>query len=218
MTGKTPATDPADERRQHDISDEAVRRLAEVIGGLGNDPNYFVHALADYVQTLKPIRRDRQADDEVNFIINSGDFTADEWAETAAAVDRGSLQLSATEGWLLDLVSTKSVAEVSGFLGWSDEVVRNAVAGGSLFAVEVSGRLRFPSWQFQTGSPAKLLPGLADVIRALTARWHPQSAAGFMATPQRSLVGEGPKTPAEWLRDGGDVTQVIRIVENSGWS
>jgi hypothetical protein len=198
------------------VSDEAVRRLAEAVTQLGNDPDFFVQSLTDFLLAMKPISKDRLTDNEVRFLVESGDFTANEWAETAAAVDRGSLQLRATEGWLLDLFATKSMEDVAGFLDWRKENVRSAVSDGNLYAVEISGRLRFPAWQF--GVPGKLLPGLPELIAVMAPRWQPQSVAGFMSTPQCSLVSEGRKTPAQWLRDGGDVTEVIRIVEKSDWS
>jgi hypothetical protein len=43
----------------------------------------------------------------------------------------------------------------------------------------------------------KLLPGLVDIIEAVTPRWGWHSVAGFMATPQSSLVAEERKTPVE---------------------
>jgi hypothetical protein len=50
---------------------------------------------------MKPISLERLSANEVRFLIESGAFTAEEWAETSAAVDRGSLQVGVTGGWLL---------------------------------------------------------------------------------------------------------------------
>jgi hypothetical protein len=157
--------------------------------------------------------RTSQSTNEVRFLIESGAFTADEWAETSAAVARGGLQVSAAETWLLELPATKSLENVSGFLGWTEDAVRRAVAEAKLYAVEIPDRLRFPNWQLEAGSPTKLLPSLTEVIKVITPRWGHQSVAGFMATPQESLVAEGRKTPVQWLRDGGDVSDVTQIVE-----
>jgi len=218
MTRSVTANDNADGRNGPRVSDDAVRRLAEAVAGLANDPDYFLRALTDMLLAMKPISRERLNENEVRFLIESGAFTAEEWAETSASVGRGSLQLSTTEGWLLGLFATLSIDDVTGFLGWNEGVVRTAVAEGHLYAIEISGRLRFPTFQFNVGSPSKLLPGLAELIAVITPRWPWQSAAGFMATAQSSLVGEGRMTPFQWLRDGGDVNNVTEIVESSDWT
>ena len=153
---------------------------------------------------MKPTSLVRLSANEVRFLIESGAFTAEEWAETSASVNRGSLQLSTTEAWLLALFATMSMQDVTGFLGWNESDVTDAVADGRLYAIEISGRLRFPGWQFDVGSPSKLLPGLTQMIGIITPRWDWQSAAGFMATPQRDLVARGARP-----RFNGSVTEAI---------
>jgi hypothetical protein len=217
MTGSAPAPDNADGRICPHISEDAVRRLAEAVAQLANDQEYFLKALTDFLLAMKPISRERLSANEVRFLIESGDFTAEEWAETSASVDRGSLQLSGAEAFLSHLNATMSIDNVTGFLGWDEEAVQAAVHEGRLYAVEISGRLRFPVWQFSLGSPGKLLRGLAEIIEVVMPRWGWTSVAGFMATPQLSLVAEGPKTPVAWLRDGGDVDAVRQIVESDDW-
>ncbi|WP_104129698.1 hypothetical protein [Cryobacterium sp. N21] len=217
MTPPAPTPNDAEGRIYQPVSDAAVWRLAEAVAYLANDSDYFLQALTDMLTAMRPISRERPTDNEVRFLIESGGFTAEAWAETSASVDRGYLQLGETQGWLLDLFATMSLENVSGFLGWDEKAVQTAVTDAYLYAVEVSGRLRFPLWQFIVGDPNKLIPGLTDIIEVVTPRgdWH--SIAGFMATPQSRLVAEGCKTPAQWLRDGGDVHDVIEIVEASDW-
>jgi hypothetical protein len=218
--GHTPEETPDRQRAESGVptvSDEAVRRLTEAVAHLANDPDFFLQGLTDFLLAMNPVSPDRLSDSAVRFLIESGDFTADEWAKTATAVDRGSLQLSTTKTWLLSLLLTISLEEAADFLCWTEDTVRAAVTGGLLHAAEISGRLRFPTWQFNAG-PGKLLPGLTEVIRVIAPRWDWQSAAGFMSTPQPELVAEGPKTPAQWLRDGGQVAAVQLIVEASDWS
>ena len=217
MNRSAPAPDNADGRMGPLISEDAVRCLAEAVARLANDPEYFLKALTDFLLAMKPVSLERLSANEVRFLIESGAFTAEEWAETSASVDQGSLQLGTTEGWLLGLFETSSMEVVTGFLGWNEEAIRAAVAEGHLFAIEISGRLRFPTWQFQAGTPEKLLPGLTQIIQVITPIWNWQSVAGFMATPQSSLVAEGRQTPVEWLRDGGDVDAVKQIVESDDW-
>ena len=200
------------------VSEDAIRRLAEAVARLANDPEYFLEALTDMLLAMRPISLERLSGNEVRFLIESGAFSAEEWAETSAAVDRGRLQVGSTEGWLLGLFETSSMEVVTGFLDWNEETVRAAVAEGRLYAIEISGRLRFPTWQFSVGSPDKLLPGLTEILQVITPRWTWQSAAGCFATVQSSLVAEGPQTPVQWLRHGGDVHDVIEIVESDDWS
>jgi len=198
-------------------SDDAVRRLAEAVARLSNDPAWFLRALEEVILAMTPMSLERRTEQEESFLIESGRFTAEELAEAQTYVDRGSLQLTIAEGFLSNLRATLSLAEVTGYLDLDDEAVRTAVADGRLYAVEISGRLRFPAWQFNVGSPEKLIPGLTEVIEVVTPRWDWQSVAGFMATPQSALVAEGRKTPVAWLRDGGEVETVKQIVESADW-
>jgi hypothetical protein len=95
----------------------------------------------------------------------------------------------------------------------AEDQVIGLVEEGRLYAATVHGRLRFPHWQFALSKPGKVLPHLPEVIQALGPEWQPQSVAAFMATPQGDLVAEGRKTPTAWLRDGGDVQDVIDLIE-----
>ncbi|WP_066596133.1 hypothetical protein [Cryobacterium arcticum] len=196
------------------VSDIAVQGLADAIAQLGNDREYFVKALTDFLLAMKPIARGL-TEDQVQFLIESGSFTAAEWAATSASVDRGGLQVSTAEEWLLDFLATTSLEDTADFLDWSDDRVRAAVANGQLYGIEVSGRLRFPRWQFN--APSGLLPGLPEIIASVTPRWHWQSTAGFMLSEQSELVGESRMTPVQWLRDGREVKNVINLVKASDW-
>ncbi|MEC5151381.1 hypothetical protein [Cryobacterium sp. GrIS_2_6] len=211
------ADGPVSEAEALQVSDDAVWRLAEVVARLAIDPDYFLQALTDMLLAMEPNSREELPENEVRFLIESGAFTAETWATTSASVDKGSWQLRISEGWLLDLFATMSLENVTGFLGWDEGRVRAAVTDGHLYAFEISGRLRFPTWQFNVGSPVKLLPGLTEIIEVITPRWSWRSIAGFMATPQSELVAEGRQTPVEWLRDGGNVNDVRDIVEASDW-
>lgn len=196
---------------------EAGQRLAEAVARLTNDPEYVLQALTDMLLAMEPVPREGLPENEVRFLIESGALTAEAWARASTSGDKGSWHLRVTEGWLLDLFATMSLEDVTGFLGWNEERVRTAVADGRLYSLEVSGRLRFPNWQFNVGSSLRLLPGLTEIIQVIAPRWSWRSAAGFMATPQSELVTEGRQTPIEWLRGGGDVKEVTSIIVASDW-
>jgi hypothetical protein len=212
-----PSNETGSEFSADNVSDEAVRRLAHAVARLSKEPDWFLQALTDTVLAMTPISMKRLTDQQERFLIESGTFTADELAETQAHVERGDLQLSSAEVFLSNLRATMSLEDVAGYLDLDEEAVRTAVAEGQLSAIEISGRLRFPAWQFNLGLHEKLIPGLTEVIEAVTPRWDWQSVAAFMATPQSSLVAEGRKTPVEWLRDGGSADAVREIVESSDW-
>ena len=198
-------------------SEDAIRRLADAVAHLGNDPEWFLQALTETLLAMAPVSPSKLTKQQELFLIESGTFTAETLARTRERVKRGSLQLGAAQAWLSDLSATMSLDDAAGFLGWSDEAVRSAATEGRLYAIEVSGRLRLPAWQFNIGSPQKLIPGLEDVIEVVSPHWSWHSVAGFMSTPQSSLVAEGRQTPLEWLRDGGDIAAVKQIVESDKW-
>jgi hypothetical protein len=102
-------------------------------------------------------------------------------------------------------------------LGWDEQVVQAAVSEGRLYGIEISGRLRFPSWQFNLASSGKVLPGLAELLEVIPTWWDWESVAAFMATPQSALMAEGRQTPVAYLRDGGEVNDVTEIVESDEW-
>ena len=141
MTPTAPTPDNAEGRIGQPLSDAAVRRLAEAVAHLANDSDYFLQVLTDVLTAMRSISRERLTDNEVRFLIESGGFTAEAWAETSASVDRGYLQRGETPGWLLDLFATMSLENVSGFLGWDEKAVQTAVTDARLYAVNVSGRL-----------------------------------------------------------------------------
>ena len=217
MTRLPPDSDSPDGRVGQQVPGDALQRLGQTIANLAGDSNFIIDSLTELAIAMRPVSKNRLTKQQEDFLIESGTFTAEKLAATSKSVDRGSLQLGAFEAWLTHLCATMSLEDASGFLGWGEEDMRAAVSEGRLYAIEISGRLRFPVWQFNVGFPEKLLPGLTEIIEVVSPRWGWHSVAGFMATPQPSLVAVGRKTPVEWLRDGGDVNDVIEIVEDSDW-
>lgn len=194
-------------------SDDAVGRLAQAIERLGNDADYFMDALTEKLLSMEPLLKYEPDDDSDRAIlIDSGAFTPAEYDATQRSIARGDLELRVVETWFSSLAGTLSLKAIAEFLHWSDDEITTAVADGRLYAIELSGRLRFPSWQLSLSSPGKLLPGLAEVIAADNPKRSWISLAGLMGTPQEDLRCEGNKTPVAWLRDGGDVRRVTDVV------
>lgn len=218
MTRSEPTPDSANSGVASPSRDAALQNLGEAIGRLGGDSVYIMRSLTDMLTAMRPVSRNRLTKLQQRFLIESGSFTADELASTTDDVDRGSLQVGAAEAMLSNLVASMSLEDVASFLDWTEDAVRTAVTEGLLYSVEISGRSRFPVWQLDLEQPNKLIPGLAEVIKAVTPRWDWYSVAGFMSTPQFGLVATGRRTPTEWLRDGGNVADVIEIIEVSDWS
>lgn len=213
MNSSEPTPDHSDKPIGTPVPDEAVRDLADAIARLNVDGPYFVRALTEYLVTLRPISRSGGlTKEQEQFLIESDAFTADELAETMREVEKGALQLGSVEVFLSHLNATLSLQDAAGFLGWDEDRMRAAISEGQLYGTEISGRLRFPVWQFHLPAPSKLLPHLTEIIEAGKSR-SGISMNAFMNTPQESLVAEGRKTPIAWLRDGGDLNAVKRILE-----
>lgn len=218
MNSSEPAPDRSDTEDRTSVSDEAVSGLMYAIARLNANAPYFVDALTEYLLTLRPVSPEAGlSGEQERFLIESDVLTADELADTKDEINRGDLQLDAAEAFLSHLCATLSLDAAAGYLSWDEETVRTAVSERRLYGVEFSGRLRLPVWQFHVSGPSKLLPGLADVLKAASPSLHWQSMAGLMATRQSSLRAEGRKTPVDWLRDGGDVQAVIQLLKGGGW-
>ena len=218
MTHSTASSARPDTPVGQHASGDALQRLGDAITNLAGDPDYILRSLTEMLLTLRPVSLEgRLSKQQEKFLIESGDFTAEELAATKREVDRGSLQLGAAESFLSHLCATMSLDDAAGFLGMDEDAVRAAVSEGRLYGVEISGRLRLPDWQFDVRQPGKVLPHLPSLIESVSQRWKWQSVAAFMSTPQSNLIAEGRKTPAVWLSDGGSVDDVREIVEASDW-
>jgi hypothetical protein len=165
-----PDPDPCTDDSELGVIDDDVRRLAEAVADLANDPEYLAQMLPDMLLAVMSNSKNRLSKDEVRAFIESGGFTSEEWAEISMSVDRENLQLGETADWLTGIFDTMSVEDAAAFLEWEEELVHVAVASGQMYGVVVSGRLRLPIWQFKRGSPTTLLDGLPELLRALGGR------------------------------------------------
>jgi hypothetical protein len=193
-------------------------RLSAAIVGLNNDAEWFTSALAEFIESRRPISGERLTKQQRDYLIQSGDFTEQELLETEQQVDRGELQLSEIQSFLSPLLATMSLEGASGYLGLDEAQLRAEIAAGRLHAVEISDRLRFPTWQFSIGHAQRLIPGLQEILAAVPSDWSWISLAALMATPQQDLVGEDRMTPAEWLRHGFSSARVVALLESQVWT
>jgi hypothetical protein len=123
-------------------------------------------------------------------------------------------------GLLINTAFTAS--EAAAALGVNDSRVRQRRIARTLWAIEDNGAWVFPVLQFESDPKTggyRYVRGLDRVFAALPANLHPVSIAGFLRTPHLDLAVDGRVlTPVEWLRSGGDVAQVLRLVEASDWA
>jgi len=104
--------------------------------------------------------------------------------------------------------ATTEVRKILG--GVSRQAVASRVANGSLLALEVAGRLRFPDWQFGPDGPVR---GLPQVIEALTEPGRGVLAAdALMRTP---IEEAGGRSPAQLLA-AGDLDGALHYIRVAG--
>ena len=110
------------------------------------------------------------------------------------------------------LVATSlTVPQVAARLGVDGSRVRHRIGSGELWALHGPSRRRLlPLAQF--GPDGAVVPGLAEVRRALPADLHPLEVQAFLTTrrPELRLRGRD-LSPVEWLLRGGAVDAVTEL-------
>lgn len=149
-------------------------------------------------------------------LLDASGFTEDPdaYAETAADV-------VVNTGLLLN--TEHSAGAVADALNVNESRVHQRRLARTLWAIDDNGSWVFPAMQFEadplTGEPQRQIRGLDRVLAALAPDLHPVAVAGFLRAPNADLTLDGrPLTPAEWLRSGGDVEPVLRLVEVADWA
>jgi hypothetical protein len=103
-----------------------------------------------------------------------------------------------------------AVAQLLDDAGFTEEPV-DAVAE-QLHAVNDSRRERLRDL-------SREVPGLDVLLAAMPTDMPMAALAGFVDTPQPDLTSEdGLLTPLQWLQKGGDVAEVVRLLELADWS
>jgi hypothetical protein len=168
---------------------------------------------AELLQMRQP-RGGALSDEQVAFLIESGDFTPEEFLETSARVARGELSEEERKTRLGAIAASLSATEVALRLGIDPSRVRHLQANGSLYAFIAGGRRRYPLWQFTDDPTQPVLPGLATVIKVIGDK-KPASIKGFMSAPQEDLlINDERVTAPEWLLQGGDPQAVVNILDS----
>ncbi|PZE66844.1 hypothetical protein DEJ27_13235 [Curtobacterium sp. MCPF17_018] len=140
-------------------------------------------------------------------------MTAEQVAAAEDELAQGALQLVEISGWLSSAWETVPLDAASAFLHRTPEDISEAAKRGKLLIVDIGADRRVPTWQFTTRPVGHLLPHLDELLPALRERWDPLAIGRFFSTRQEDLFDEGMKTPAAWLEDGGEVEDLLEIIE-----
>lgn len=216
MDARKPAS-PARSRLQARPSDDVVQALADAITRLNGDGDFIARALTESLLSERPIEAEEAlSPQEINFLISSGTFTAEEFEELSLSVARGDLPARAASSLLASLNKSMSADDAAAFLDLTQTELRDFVSEGRLYAVNLASHQRFPSWQFSLASPGKVLPHLKEIIALLKGQdWI--SVSGLMSTPQSTMIAHREQTPVEWFRNGGDLDALEQILDAEEW-
>lgn len=112
-------------------------------------------------------------------------------------------------GYMALLDSSYSTRELARVLEVDVSRIRQRLRERSLLGVEYEGEWRLPRFQFEGG---RVLPGLAQVLRALPADLPALDVAEWFLSPNPDLEqGERTLSPREWLLHGKDPAAVAAI-------
>ncbi|WP_153302205.1 hypothetical protein [Microbacterium foliorum] len=216
MDARKPAP-PDRSRMKARPSEDVIQALADAITRLNGDGDFIARALTESLLSERPIEgEEAMSPQEINFLIRSETFTAEEFEELSLRVARGDLPARATSTLLASLNQSMSADDAAAFLDLTPTELRDFVSEGRLYAVNLEGHQRFPSWQFSLSSPGKVLPHLKEIIALLKGKdWI--SVSGLMSTPQSTMVAHGKQTPVEWFRSGGDLDALEQTLQAQKW-
>lgn len=177
----------------------------------------FEITTTDFVAALRALPAMRPSvaaltEDEAH-LLDDANFTEDRDAFLAAGTDAA--------GHAARLAVTSYTAEeVAAGLGVTASRVRQKRLAGELWAIPDGHTWLFPVLQFETteaGVPGRQIRGLDKVFKALPTDLHPVAIAEFLTTPQPTLFHDRPMPPLQWLRDGGQVQDVIDAATSIDW-
>ncbi|MGK9148456.1 hypothetical protein KXS11_12590 [Plantibacter flavus] len=107
--------------------------------------------------------RDEPSPETVAFLIDSGTFTEESWAQAVAAVARGDLAARERKTAQRALEATITSAIAGARLGVGAAEVERLRSTGNLYAFRSQEQWRYPDWQFTGDRQHPLLPHLAPI-------------------------------------------------------
>lgn len=200
--------------------DDAVDHMLGTIASDGVGPEIETALRRKAEQLLRRVRpySPGLTSQQRTYLIESGAFAPEKFAETEDRVVRGELRESEQRTSLETIAAGYGESEAAERLGISRDDVRKLRDGGALFAFDVLGIMVYPRWQFTDETSDHLLPYLARVVHALLKDWHPASVQGFMTVAKEELAHRGEwQTPIQWLIRGGSPQPIVAILEGERW-
>lgn len=172
-------------------------------------------------QLLRQVRphSPRLTSQQRRYLVESGDFTPEEFAETEERVARGELREMEQRTSLDTIAASYGESEVAALLEIPREEVRSLHSEGKLYAFDAAGVTVYPRWQFTDETPDGLLPHLAHLLESfLPDERHPASVQGFMTVPKDDLSLHGEwQSPVQWLLRGASPDVIDDILEGERW-
>ena len=194
--------------RGHDISaDDILGSLARLLDDSGSPHNNSLPAA------------ERAA------LLTDGSLSPDDLARAEADVADGVFDTTVASAYVGVTSRSFSTEHVAHALGVTPSAVRHRLAKGTLWAFKVGSGHRFPLWQFWPADydPAetpradgfaslRILPHLAEILRAIPADATSVELEGLMVTPRDDLGSRVPAMIPAWLASGGEAAPAIAAV------
>ncbi len=183
----------------------------EVATALRQTAAQLLRRVRSYSPGLTPQQR--------RYLVESGDFTPEEFAETEGRVARGELREMEQRTSLNAVAASYGESEVAALLEIPREEVRRLYSENKLYAFDAAGVTVYPRWQFTEETPDGLLPHLDHLLQSfLPDERHPASIQGFMTVPKDDLSFHGEwQSPVQWLLRGASPDLIDEILEGERW-
>ncbi|HEV8634480.1 MAG TPA: hypothetical protein VG370_09630 [Chloroflexota bacterium] len=189
-------------------------------------------AIRDLGLTVDPDEVDRRAAEALRAVVPRRLFLdpATEFpAETLSLLREGGFDTSpprpgdedpvlrAAEAYMALLGSSLSVPQVARLLGVDGSLIRRRLLARQLYGIRRPAGWLVPAFQFDGGG---VVPGLDRVLPHLSPAMHPLAIVRWFTTPHPELVRpddpeETALAPIDWLRIGGDPTEVAELAESA---
>ncbi|MCY1718605.1 hypothetical protein OVA26_16835 [Microbacterium sp. SL62] len=196
-----------------------VRLLASTAKTTNVDADLF-NAIVEEVAEAMQNRESNEiglTEHEAQLLIESGDFTQEEFDEVAQFITDGGLAKLERTSYMQSLLNTYTSAEAASLLDRDPSSLRPRKGVSRFYSFAAGTKRLYPKWQFVAdGNAARVLPNLAAVIAAIPPGWGPADVEGFMTTPQEDLEASAESdvslTPVEWLAAAKDPNAVVDIL------